>query len=746
MLMCAVLLPFLFPDTAGAATIRSQVESCSMSPLQLLFRHNARKDDNVYPSATMFTDAAETLPPCDGWWQFGLGLAPIHLAMLVSSFGIIKLLVLYRKYVPQASENLMNTQSLTTEDDPERNEDVLVVLSCYNETQEELEHSISTLQRSEEGPSARLMVFVDGLQRIDQEAIISWFNKVRTVTDVENPSPKHDKESSNIANIAEDVEILSALTSILPSGKVELDHGCVCIRGIKDATVPYPFEIYVKGPGCPRSKRASQALCMSILQADHDAGRANPGALLLLDGDCRVEPDHVGKMFECMQEQNLAACGPFLLTKKYHNFCLLVQLMRDWFSQRLLWLGQSAIRFQLPLNGSCAMYAMETVRAVQKDFCRGVQEDSMLDSMMIEMGEDSFMTNLVHEKYQTGGGIRFLPHCWATSFMPETWNEYLAQQCRWKRSHMGNRVSVLFNKPDAWLWKPSRWIFWPIYVASFLWTPFLAPATLTLWFSFLAGRVLERFFELEDMTCSAFPWVSFGAPARQSIPALIHGLLWIVLTFYAFASAGCSVAQRRWLHTAGTAFFMLLGASQLAVLLVGYGAWKNPLFWGSTLGLCLLMMAAQVPHGLRRMWAGLLIFVVPLTTFIENLQQPIVAVANADGLGAKWGTRGKASKGKQVRRCCFGSSKGDSEEESQQHYAREIRLWSRRVLLPTWLAANYGLGEWVFSMDYVDTVAIVLSLMMAGFMLFHLCLGLLYSFWLAINVRRRASGSQMCLA
>ena len=680
--------------------------------------------------------AAESLPACDGWWQFGLGLAPIDLAMIVSVFGVVKLVMLYRQYVPEIPKNLLNAASLTTMDDPERKEDVVVVLSCYNETKEELQHSISTLDSTEAGPSTRLMVFVDGLQRLDQEAIVEWLHKARQVTDAENPGNLKQVEG---AILSEDLEILASLTSILPCGKVELSHGCVCIRGIKEASVPYPFEIYVKGKDCPRSKRASQALCMSILQADHDAGRPNPRALLLLDGDCRVEPAHVGNMFECMQEQGLAACGPFLLTKRYHNFCLLVQLMRDWFSQRMLWLGQSAIRFQLPLNGSCAMYAMKTVRTVQTDFCRGVYEDSVLDSMMIEMGEDSFMTNLVHEKCQGGGGIRFLPHCWATSFMPETWNEYLAQQCRWKRSHMGNRLTVLFNKPGAWLWQPSRWVFWPIYVASFLWTPFLAPATLTLWFSFLTGRFLERFFDLEDMACAAFPWSSLGTPARQSIPALVHALLWIVLTLYAFASAGCSVAQRRWLHTAGTAFFMLLGALQMAVLLGGYGAWKNPIFWGSTLGVCMLMMAAQAPHGLRRMWAGLLIFVVPLTTFIENLQQPIVAIANADGLGAKWGTRGKGGKGNHQRwYCCTGKCG----EESQRQYAKEIRLWSRRILLPLWLAANYGLGEWVFSMDYVDEVAIALSLMMAGFMLFHLCLGLGYSCWLTIFLRSRLSGTE----
>eukprot|EP00439_Symbiodinium_sp_Y106_P049253 s5660_g6.t1 len=579
----------------------------------------------------MFTSATGTLPSCDGWWRFGLQPALVDLAVAVACIGILKLLLLYRHYKPHSSPNLMTTASLEISHDPERVEDVLVVLSCYNETKEELQHSISTLDWVESGPSARLMIFVDGLQQVEQE-------EVQTL---------------------EDLEILASLTSILPAGKVELDHGCVCIRGMKEAPVPYPFEIYVKGKDCPRSKRASQALCMSILQADHNAGRANPKALLLLDGDCRVEPAHVGKMYGCMQDQCLAACGPFLLTKKTHNLCLLVQLMRDWFSQRMLWLGQSAVRFQLPLNGSCAMYAMETVRAVQTDFCRGVYEHSVLDSMMIEMGEDSFMTNLVHEKYQNGGGIRFLPHCWATSFMPETWNEYLAQQCRWKRSHMGNRLTMLFNKPSAWLWQPTRWAFWPIYVASFLWTPFLAPATLTLWFSFLTGRFLERFFELE-MDCSSFSWSFFVSTGHQSIPACIHFLLWLVLMLYAFASAGCSVGQRRLLHTAGTIFFMLLGALQMAVLLVGYGAWKNPFFWGSTLGVCILMMAAQAPHGMRRMWAGLLIFIVPLTTFIENLQQPIVAVANADGLGAKWGTRGKAAKS-QRRRCCCIAPKGEPE-------------------------------------------------------------------------------------
>eukprot|EP00439_Symbiodinium_sp_Y106_P005756 s17_g1.t1 len=146
------------------------------------------------------------------------GLAPVDLAMVVACLGILKLLLLYRQYMPQSPRNLMTTMSLTTKDDPERNEDVVVVLSCYNETKEELQHSISTLDSTESGPSARLMVFVDGLQRFDQEEIMEWIHKVRQGVDVENPeSPKFLVTDS--AATPEDFEILASLTSILPPGK-----------------------------------------------------------------------------------------------------------------------------------------------------------------------------------------------------------------------------------------------------------------------------------------------------------------------------------------------------------------------------------------------------------------------------------------------------------------------------------------------------------------------------------------------
>ncbi|CAE7194842.1 unnamed protein product [Symbiodinium natans] len=260
--------------------------------------------------------------------------------------------VLSRKHVREAPKSLLRPMSLDTEHDPERKEDVLVVLTCFRESKEELAHSVSTLSGTQ---AARLMVFVDGLQNVSVD---------------ETPVPK-------------DVATLASLLALLPSGCVLREHGCVCIRGEIEEGVPY--EMYVKGPDWPQSKRASHALCMSILHADSDCGRPNPKAVLFLDGDCRVEPTHLGEMFRCLQEQDLAACGPWPVPEKVHSFCLLAQAVRDVITHPLGWMGQNPA-------GSCAMYSIEAVRAVQSDYCDGVREESVLDSMMIENGEDASFT------------------------------------------------------------------------------------------------------------------------------------------------------------------------------------------------------------------------------------------------------------------------------------------------------------------------------------------------------------------
>ncbi|CAJ1342226.1 unnamed protein product [Effrenium voratum] len=477
-------------------------------------------------------------------------------------------------------------------DDVVREEELVVVLSCYRETQEELKHSLGTVgfqgtsadvasesssSRSEEssaaevGPATRLMIFLDGLQG-KEEQVLQLLKGSLQGPDFEGStqapsssgsgsqsraSSPRSEEASPLAKMevdfGSDFDTLQAMIGLLPLRNPERVHGCVRVQGeLSTSGRDVPFELYIK-TSCARSKRASQALCMSLLSSgsDLESGRsAGPQALLLLDGDCRVKALHVPELFRCLRQQKLAACGPFMLAEKRTSFCLLVQLVRDWASQRVLWLGQSLFRFQAPLNGSCALYSMEAVQAIQDHFCRAVREDSMMDNMRIEMGEDSFMTNLVHEHVQEKlhgvHGIRFMPQCHASSFMPETWLEYLAQQCRWKRSHLGNRSALLLN-PKVWCCSPGRWPFWLVHVASFLWTPHLAPATLTLWFAHLAGEALE------------------DAGLANGAAAGVHAALWLAICVYAVLSRG-SVPSKPKMHTAFTGFFMILGALQMFLL------------------------------------------------------------------------------------------------------------------------------------------------------------------------------------
>ncbi|CAJ1394142.1 unnamed protein product [Effrenium voratum] len=636
-------------------------------------------------------------------------------------------------------------------DDVVREEELVVVLSCYRETQEELKHSLGTVgfqggysdlprtlregSASEAGPTVRVMIFLDGLQGKEEQVL--QFLKASNEEDEsstqapsssgssDGSSPRSEASPLAKADWGEDFATLQAMSGLLCLKNPERVHGCVRVQGeLSSSSREVPFELYIK-TSWARSKRASQALCMSLLQsapkapsdaesADVESGPrvSGPQALLLLDGDCRVEHCHLPELFYCLRDQKLAACGPFMLAQKRTSFCLLVQLVRDWASQRILWLGQSVFRFQAPLNGSCAMYSMEAVQAVQEHFCRAVREDSMLDNMRIEMGEDSFMTNLVHEHVQERvhgvHGIRFMPQVHASSFMPETWLEYLAQQCRWKRSHLGNRSALLLN-PKVWCCKPSRWPFWLVHVASFLWTPHLAPATLTLWFSHLTGEFLE------------------DAGLGRGLGAGVHAALWLVICLYAVLSAGSSVPSKPKMHSAFMGFFMGLGALQMFLL-----AHRNLCFVAMPLAMSVVLLLLQLPHGLRAPWAGLLVLAVPLAAFVELVQQPVVAVANADGVSAKWATREK-TEGKMPE--------AKVAVEDWRKHAMAIRSWSRWIFLTAWLFVNFALGAVPLSLGYSGLAGSMVASMLVTNLLLHALLALAYSLWLAFFRARRACGA-----
>ena len=226
-----------------------------------------------------------------------LQIIPFVIALPVVLFSMLMVQVLSRKHVREAPKSLLRPMSLDTEHDPERKEDVLVVLTCFRESKEELAHSVSTLSGTQ---AARLMVFVDGLQNVSVDTITKMAGSARgDLESANNDSSDENQPQKDETPVPKDVATLASLLALLPSGCVLREHGCVCIRGEIEEGVPY--EMYVKGPDWPQSKRASHALCMSILHADSDCGRPNPKAVLFLDGDCRVEPTHLGEMFRCLR-------------------------------------------------------------------------------------------------------------------------------------------------------------------------------------------------------------------------------------------------------------------------------------------------------------------------------------------------------------------------------------------------------------------------------------------------------------
>jgi len=617
-----------------------------------------------------------------------MSLTTVILVMPLGILGVILLRLIYLRHrysekKPPKPLNLM--QSFCTRNDPERSEELLVVLSCYKETLQELQHSISTLEDlPPDSPSVRLMIFLDGLQG-KAAGILEHMSNSTSTSDIVS----EDDVSSTLR------ALLTALHVSASSMTSEAVHGSWRIQGV---TGGVPFELYIKD-SFARSKRASQALCLSILKADFERSKAQPQAMLFLDGDCRVEPTHLKDMFDYLITENLAACGCFLLTEKVSNFCLLVQLVRDWASQRLQWLAQSFFRFQCPLNGSCAMFSMEALRQVQVEFCRGLSQESMLDSMRIEMGEDSFMTNLLHETCSTSSsspsGIAYLPHVHATSFMPETWSDYLAQQCRWKRSHLGNRTALLFWTPKAWTW--HTWPLWFLYVLCFFWSPHFAPATMTLWLSVSLGST-------QLGLCRWFP----GA-----IAPVLHLTLWVIIVFYALASTG-SVHSKGRLHMLGTCFFMFLGLLQMALL-----AMSDPLFFVAPLFMSLSLLLLQLPTGrnLRRPEAILGIYLMPLAAFIELIQHPTVAVSNADGLQAKWATRETEAE-----------TEADKDDTVEMD-AMAIRVWSKWLLLTSWLYVNYAMGAILLAFDAGEMAVKISGFALMGYLMINMLLAVCQTIW-----------------
>ncbi|CAJ1366971.1 unnamed protein product [Effrenium voratum] len=141
---------------------------------------------------------------------------------------------------------------------------------------------------------------------------------------------------------------------------------------------------------------------------------------------------------------------------------------------------------------------------------------------------------------------------------------------------------------------------------------------------------------------------------------------------------------------------------------------------------------------MRVPWAGLLVLAVPLAAFVELVQQPVVAVANADGVSAKWATREKTEEAEKPQ-----AAKAKEAPEDWRRHAMAIRSWSRWILLALWLFANFALGAVPLSLGYAGLAGSVVASMLVTNLLLHVLLALVYSLWLAFfRARSRAFGER----
>jgi len=412
-----------------------------------------------------------------------------------------------------------------------RGENVYVVICCFREDAQELRHSLSSLSNLPmHSPSARLLLFVDGLQDMAfmKEAVFTG-----------KPNIPWDSEDPQLAT-------LQALERILRPDQIYVAHGCIQLTGVTEDGVP--FEVFAKGPEVPRSKRCSHAKCLSLLADYEKQGGTPPETLLFLDGDTHIEPTALACMYGCLMEQKLGAVTCSLFPAEVNTTTLLWTLAKYWGISGILWAAQSSMRFQHPAPGAAVMYSTKALQCVQEEYCRMTRPESIWDSIRLEMGEDSYLGNLL---LSSGHGVRFLPHCHATSFLPATWLEYLAQQSRWKRSHLGNRSDILFCKWRAWLGPQA--LLWPLEVFEiFTRGEHLGVCTATVIFAKVLGHPVQKLLlPLEEGLSETGVWYT-----RSSASLPIFLLVWVALAVYASLAAGVPVAtnphctivrwQRRW--------------------------------------------------------------------------------------------------------------------------------------------------------------------------------------------------------
>lgn len=592
----------------------------------------------------------------------------------------------------QSAKEVLNPQVIES-----ASESMHVVICCFREEETELRHSLSSLSGlPSHSPSIRLMVYVDGLQDM-------LFMKEAMLTG--KPKIPWDSEDAQLAT-------LQALRRILQPEQVRIAHGCLQLVGVTDGGIP--FEVSVKGPDIPRSKRCSHAECLSRLAEHEKLGGTLPQALLFLDGDTRIEPSALTCLYACLMEQRLGAVTCSLFPAEVGTTTLLWTLAKYWGISGILWAAQSSVRFQHPAPGAAVMYSTVALQSVKEDYCRMARPESIWDSIRLEMGEDSYLGNLL---LASGHGVRFMPHCHATSFLPATWLEYLAQQSRWKRSHLGNRSDILFCKWRTW--RGPQALLWPLEVFELLTRgEQLGVCTATVVFAKVLGHPAHHLHDWLLSIDSSLSDIAVGVWYTRTLASLtIFLLVWVALGVYASLAAGVPVAQQPILHNTAMALSAAAMALQFAVAIGFWQVYKVGFFWVLLLSVPCCTYLIRMPHGLPRPWGGAVLPLLGgLSAGIENILAPVLGIANLDGTNGNWGTR---------------QLKVDIDQGAANEIISRRRL--ERIRLATlWFTVNCSCGALLLWSSWTGFALHVLLGLTCVHLLGHLFMALGYSLWLKI--------------
>jgi len=340
-------------------------------------------------------------------------------------------------------------------------ENVMVMVPCYNEGERELRKTITSIVDSDYPEPHKVMVVVaDGIITGRGE----YFNTPTVLANLlgfhlDKRDPAHSYNS--LGNDGEN-------RASVYSGVYENDRG----RGLKYIVIVKrgtPAEKSSSRPG-NRGKRDSQLIVMGLFNRLHhdrkrtDLDKAMMEALrsleiplqslrylLAIDADTRISSTSISHMVYRMNTKRkvLACCGETKVDNKASSWVTMIQVYEYFASHHLKKSFESVFGCVTCLPGCFTMYRIKTddgqalfASDVIFQSYRRNDIESLHEKNLYHLGEDRMLTSMML-KYFPEMNLSFVPiaSCW--TIVPEGYNVLLSQRRRWVNSTFHNMWELL---------------------------------------------------------------------------------------------------------------------------------------------------------------------------------------------------------------------------------------------------------------------------------------------------------------